>query len=114
MVRKSLKKMECSLGFVQIPASAKSELIADAQLPCSTIVNGSEAKLDKFGRLWSSALKARFSIGTIIELKKTDMGYEICPIESGIMLIPPSSPAVVPEKLAEKPIIESLNSVKED
>ena len=113
MVRKSLKKMECSLGFVQIPSSAKSELIANVQLPCVTLVNGSEAKLDKFGRLWSSALKARFSTGTIIELKKTDTGYDVFPIESGSMLIPPSSPAVVPEKLVEKPITESLNSFKD-
>ena len=83
MVRKSLKKMECSLGFVQIPSSAKSELIADAQLPCFTSVNGAEAKLDKFGRLWSTTLKARFSAGTIVELKKTDTGYDVFPSRIG-------------------------------
>ena len=107
MVRKSLKKMECSLGFVQIPSSAKSELIADAQLPCSTLVNGAEAKLDKFGRLWSTALKARFSVGTIVELKKNDTGYDVLPVESGTVIIPPSAtPAPIPEKVVEEKVSE--------
>ena len=107
MVKKSLKKMECSLGFVQIPSSAKSELIADAQLPCSTMVNGAEAKVDKFGRLWSAALKERFSVGTIVELKKNDTGYEVFPVESGIVIMPPiATVATIPEKIVENTVSE--------
>jgi site-specific DNA-methyltransferase (adenine-specific) len=83
MVQKSLKKMECSLGFVQIPSTKRSELIGDTQLPCSTKVNGCEARLDKFGRLWSPALKSRFTLGTIVELVKTDVGYDIIPTDTG-------------------------------
>jgi site-specific DNA-methyltransferase (adenine-specific) len=111
MVRKTLKKMECSLGFVQIPSSAKSELIADAPLPCFTKVNGTEAKLDKFGRLWSTALKARFSVGTIIELKKNDTGYDVFPVETATAIMLHSAiPASVPEKVLEKTVNEPLVS----
>jgi len=113
MVRKSLKKMECSLGFVQIPSSAKSELIADAQLPCLTIVNGAEAKLDKFGRLWSTVLKERFSVGTVVELKKNGTGYDVFPIESGTAIMSPcATPAPIPEKIVEKTGSEPLKSDK--
>jgi len=111
MVRKSLKKMECSLGFIQIPSSAKSELIADAPLPCSTRVNGVEGKLDKFGRLWSNALKARFSVGTVIELKKNDAGYDVFPIEAGTaIMLPIPMPIPIPEKVVEKSVPESFVS----
>lgn len=87
MVKKSLKKMECSLGFVQIPFSDRSELIGDTHLPCSTKVNGCEARLDKYGRLWSPALKSRFTFGTIVELIKTDSGYDVFPAETGASLV---------------------------
>jgi site-specific DNA-methyltransferase (adenine-specific) len=88
MVQKSLKKMECSLGFVQIPSSGRSELIGNTQLPCSTKVNGCEAKLDKFGRLWSSVLKNRFPLGAVVELTKTDAGYIVFPVEAGTSVVP--------------------------
>jgi site-specific DNA-methyltransferase (adenine-specific) len=87
MVKKSLKKMECSLGFVQIPFSDRSELIGDTHLPCSTKVNGCEARLDKYGRLWSPVLKSRFTFGTIVELIKTDSGYDVFPAETGASLV---------------------------
>lgn len=88
MVQKSLKKMECSLGFVQIPSSGRSELIGNTQLPCSTKVNGCEAKLDKFGRLWSSVLKNRFPLGAVVELTKTDVGYIVFPVEAVTSVVP--------------------------
>jgi site-specific DNA-methyltransferase (adenine-specific) len=81
MVKKTLKKMEYSLGFVQIPSKDRSELIGDIPLPCLTTVNGSQAKLDKYGRLWSPFLKKRIPIGTTIELVKTDVGYNVFPAE---------------------------------
>jgi site-specific DNA-methyltransferase (adenine-specific) len=101
MVRKSLKKMECSLGFVQIPSSYRSELIGNAQLPCSTKVNGCEARLDKFGRLWSSTLRSRFTLGTIVELKKTDAGYDVFPAEAAETESSPISPTIDQKNKAE-------------
>lgn len=82
MVRKSLKKMECSLGFIQIPFRERSKLIGDMQLPYFTKLNGCEARLDKYGRLWSSVLRKVFQEGTIVELTKTDVGYVISPAET--------------------------------
>jgi len=87
MVKKSLKKMECSLGFVQIPSTDRSELIRHTQLPCTTQVNGVEARLDKYGRLWSPVLKNKFAIGTTIELIRNDSGYEIFPAETNASLV---------------------------
>lgn len=87
MVKKSLKKMECSLGFVQIPSTDRSELIGDTQLPCTTEVNGFEARLDKYGRLWSPVLKNKFALGTTIELIRKDGGYEIFPAETSASLV---------------------------
>src|SRR3990170_229894 len=110
MIRKSLKKMECSLGFVQIPSSARSELI-DTPLPCSTTVNGAEAKLDKFGRLWSPALKARFSVGTMVELKKNDTGYDVFPVATGTaIMLPIAMPAPFPQKVIEKTVTDPFVS----
>ena len=82
MVSKVLKKMEFFRGFIQIPAESMSELIGNAHLPCLTMLNGNPARLDKYGRLWSPYLKNRFSIGTKVELNKTDNGYHIASSES--------------------------------
>jgi hypothetical protein len=46
-------------------------LIGDIRLPCSTELNGEPARIDSYGRLWSSYLKSRFSVGTRVELSKT-------------------------------------------
>lgn len=77
MVSKVLKKMETLWGFIQIPAKSRSEFIGNALLPCSTTLNGNPARLDKYGRLWSSYLKNRFSVGTKVELIKTENGYQV-------------------------------------
>lgn len=79
MVSKVLKKMEVLRGFIQIPAKSKFELIGNTPLPCFTTLNGNPARLDKYGRLWSSYLKNRFSIGTKVELSKTENGYQVTP-----------------------------------
>jgi site-specific DNA-methyltransferase (adenine-specific) len=81
MVKKSLKKMECSLGFIQIPIGDRPEFIGATQLPCSTKVNGCEGRLDKYGRLWSSVFKV-FPVGTTVKLIKTDGGYSVFPAET--------------------------------
>ena len=81
MVSKVLRKMEVLRGFIQIPAESRSELIGNTHLPCSTRLNGNPARLDKYGRLWSSYLKNRFSIGTSVELNKTENEYHVAPSE---------------------------------
>lgn len=112
MVKKSLKKMECSLGFVQIPSSARSELISNTQLPCSTRVNGAEARLDKFGRLWSTALKTRFQAGTIIEVRKTDKGYDVFAVDSVTTKMVPETTSLIPEEIVEKADCKPLEPVE--
>jgi len=82
MISKVLKKMEVLRGFIHIPTRSKSELIGNTPLPCSTMLNGNPARLDKYGRIWSSYLKNRFSIGTEVELSKTDNGYKVTPSAS--------------------------------
>jgi len=79
MASKVLKKMEVLRGFIKIPAKSRFELIGNTPLPCSTMLNGNPARLDKYGRIWSSYLKNRFSIGTKVELSKTDNGYKVTP-----------------------------------
>jgi len=79
MADKTLKKMEVFRGFIQIPANALCELVGNTRLPRSTTLNGYPAKLDKYGRLWSSYLKNRFSVGTEIVINKSEEGYRISP-----------------------------------
>jgi len=79
MVSKVLKKMEVLRGFIQIPTESLSELIGNTHLPCFTMLNGNPARFDEYGRLWSSYLKNRFSIGTEIKLSKTENGYHVAP-----------------------------------
>ena len=98
MVKKALKKMECSLGFVHIPSANRSELVGNVELPFSTTVNGCEAKIDKFGRLWSTSLKNRFAQDTIVELVKTDKGYEVCALQSDTSSSPQIALAILENK----------------
>ena len=77
MISKVLTKMEVLRGFVQIPTEGKSELIGDAPLPCVTALNGNPARLDKYGRIWASILKNRYSIGTKVVISKADGGYYV-------------------------------------
>jgi len=81
MVSKVLQKMEVLRGFIQIPAENLSELVGNTCLPCDTLLNENPARLDKYGRLWSSYLKNRFSVGTMIKLSKTENGYLVEPTE---------------------------------
>jgi len=77
MISKVLTKMEVLRGFVQIPTEGKSELIGDASLPCVTTLNGNPARLDKYGRIWASSLKNRYSIGTKVVISKANEGYQV-------------------------------------
>jgi DNA modification methylase len=82
MAIKVLQKMEALRGFIQIPRENQSELIGNVSLPLSTSLNNNPARLDKFGRLWSSYLRNRFLAGTKVKLSKTENGYLIEPEEA--------------------------------
>jgi DNA modification methylase len=79
MIAKPLKKTEILKGFIHIPANSRQELIGDAHLPYDTRLNGSPARLDKQGRLWSSCLRNRYPIGTEVAISKVGQDYEIRP-----------------------------------
>ena len=77
MVTKALKKMEVNLGFVQIPAKSRTELLGSLQVPFDTMLNNLPAKVDKHGRLWSKYLKNRFSINTEVTLARNENGFQV-------------------------------------
>ena len=88
MVSKALNKMEILRGFIQIPTKGNLEFIGNTSLPCLTMLNGNPARIDKYGRLWSPYLKRRFSVGTKVELSRTENGYKVAPNESTQGLLP--------------------------
>lgn len=75
MVEKVLEKMEVQRGFIQISSKSRRELIGDMPLPSKTLLNGSPAKIDKYGRLWASFLKNKFFVGARVEVSKTGNGF---------------------------------------
>jgi len=77
MVNKILRKKEIQLGFVRIPTKSRSELIGSAALPYVTTLNGNPARLDRYGRLWSSFLKEKFHAGCQIQLVRNELGFQI-------------------------------------
>jgi len=77
MVEKVLGRMEVLKGFIQIPAKSREELIGDIPVPTKTLLNGEIARLDSYGRLWSSSLKGKFLVGSQIQLTKTTEGFHV-------------------------------------
>jgi len=77
MVSKVLQRMEVLRGFIQIPTESLPELIGNSNLPCLTTLNDNLARLDKYGRLWSPFIKNRFTVGTKVELSKTENGFQV-------------------------------------
>lgn len=77
MVTKTLKKMEVTLGFVQIPAQNRAELIGETQPPFETKLNEIPAKVDKRGRLWSNYLRDKYPINTQVTISKNCDGFQI-------------------------------------
>ena len=75
MVEKILERIEVQRGFIQLPSKRREELIGDMPLPSKTLLNASPAKIDKYGRLWSSFLKNKFSAGTRVEISRTENGF---------------------------------------
>jgi len=79
MVNKVLGRMEALKGFIQIPVESRGELIGDLLTPCKTLVNDKPARLDTYGRLWSPSLKGKFPAGSLVEISKTEQGYQVKP-----------------------------------
>jgi len=75
MIEKVLEKMEAQRGFIQIPSKSRHELIGDMSLPAKTLLNGFPARLDKYGRLWASFLKNKFSVGACVKISKIGNGF---------------------------------------
>jgi site-specific DNA-methyltransferase (adenine-specific) len=77
MIEKALGRMEVLKGFIQIPAENRKEFTGDMPVPFKTLLNGETARLDNYGRLWSSSLKSRFQLGSRVQLVKTAEGFEV-------------------------------------
>lgn len=75
MVNKILGKMEAVRGFIQIPVKNRNELVGNLVAPFQTFVNKEPARVDRYGRLWSSWLRERFTSGSRICISKTENGY---------------------------------------
>lgn len=95
MVEKVIEKMESQRGFIQIPTKSRQELIGDAPLPLATFVNGNPARLDKYGRIWSSFLKNKFHVGARVKIGKTGNGFLVELAQS-------EDPGVITELIEEK------------
>jgi len=79
MVNKVLGRMEVLKGFIQIPVESRKELMGDLSTPCKTLINNEPARLDTYGRLWSPSLKGKFPAGSLVEISKTEQGYQVKP-----------------------------------
>lgn len=77
MVTKALRKMEVNLGFIQIPAKNRTELVGDQEVPFRTKINRVPARVDKYGRIWSEYLKNRYRVDTEVTLSKNNAGFQI-------------------------------------
>src|SRR3989337_88635 len=75
MATKTLKRKEVDLGFINIPAKDKAELIGNTPIPFNTKLNDAPAKIDKYGRLWSEYLKNRFALNTEVTIKRSEDGF---------------------------------------
>jgi site-specific DNA-methyltransferase (adenine-specific) len=77
MATKTLKRKEVDLGFINIPAKNRAELIGNTPIPFNTKLNEEPAKIDKYGRLWSEYLKNRFPLDTEVTIARNENGFLI-------------------------------------
>jgi site-specific DNA-methyltransferase (adenine-specific) len=78
IVEKSLQEIETLRGFVHIPTKGRNELFGDLPVPSVITLNGSPARLDRHGRIWSPLLR-RYAKGTQVRISKTENGFLIEP-----------------------------------
>jgi DNA modification methylase len=77
MLKKTLKKMEVTRGFIRIPTQKKAELLGNEATPFRTKLNDSPARVDNYGRIWSDYLKNRFAVNTEVTIDKSDAGFQL-------------------------------------
>jgi DNA modification methylase len=77
MIVKVLNNTEVIRGFIKIPTAAMQELIGETDLPTKVVVNGTDAHLDKQGRIWSNYLRNRYSVGEEVSINRTGNIYKI-------------------------------------
>ena len=77
MVTKALRKMEVDLGFIQIPAGSRTELVGDQEVPFYTKLNDVPARVDNYGRIWSGYLKNRYRVDTEVTITRNDTGFQV-------------------------------------
>ena len=77
MLTKTLKKMEVTRGFIQIPVQQKAELLGKLAPPFNTKLNSEPAHVDKYGRIWSAYLKNKYPIDTRITIDNSSIGFQI-------------------------------------
>jgi site-specific DNA-methyltransferase (adenine-specific) len=102
MVTKALKQKEVELGFIQIPAKSRAELLGQDLAPFSTEINGVPAKVDKYGRLWSNFLKEKYAIGTEISILRNNGSFEISLVEPQIIRLDVKPIETKPKKIGPK------------
>jgi site-specific DNA-methyltransferase (adenine-specific) len=74
--------MEVLKGFIHIPIKSRNELIGNLS-PSTILLNGENARLDSYGRIWSPSLRNRFLIGAQIKIERTEKGFVVTPTEVG-------------------------------
>jgi adenine-specific DNA-methyltransferase len=77
MIEKTIGKTEARKGFIQIPAKNRKEFTEAIPLPSEILLNGETARLDSYGRLWSSSFKGKFPFGSRVHLTKTTGGFKV-------------------------------------
>ena len=77
MATKTLKRKEVDLGFINIPAKNRAELIGNTPIPFNTKLNEEPAKIDKYGRLWSEYLKNRFPLNAEVTIARNERGFQV-------------------------------------
>lgn len=113
MATKALKRKEVELGFVQIPAKNRAEIIGELTVPFETKLNNLPAKVDKFGRLWSDYLKQRFLVGTEVMISKNNGGLQIEAVErkQEVAILETVSPNTeLPEKCLSNKVPEKCST----
>jgi DNA modification methylase len=80
MLTKTLKKMEVTRGFINIPNEKRVELLGNVKTPLQTKLNGHPARVDAYGRLWAiDYLKNRFTTNMKVTITKNEGGFQIVP-----------------------------------
>lgn len=77
MLKKTLKKMEVTHGFIHVPSPKKAELLGNEVTPFHTRLNDLPARVDIYGRIWSGYLKNRFPVNTAVTIEKHGDGFRI-------------------------------------